>query len=56
LWAAAVAVWLVLSPDSFCPRGLAVLWAVVAIVFGIGIVELSERSKPGSSVHEAEER
>jgi hypothetical protein len=42
--AAAVAAWLVVSPDTFCPRGLAILWTVVAIVFGLGIVELSERS------------
>jgi hypothetical protein len=42
--AAAVAVWLILTPVTLCPRGLVILWAVVAIVLGIGILELWERS------------
>ncbi len=41
---AAVAIWLILQPEILCVRGLVILWAVVAIVLGLGIVELAERA------------
>jgi hypothetical protein len=42
--AAAVAIWLILAPEALCTRGLVILWAVAAIVFGIAIVELTAKA------------
>lgn len=43
--AGVVAVWLILAPDSFSPRGRVTLWVIAILVIGIGLVELRHRTK-----------
>ena len=43
--ATALLVWLLISPPDIPTRGLALLWGIVVLVYGLGLIELTLKSR-----------